>query len=193
MIRNCLQCGKEFTPRADHVRKGFGVYCSRKCHYAHKRSLPTKDFSERFWAKVDKQGPMWNGGTRCWVWTGYLDPNGYGRFTVRRGKQSGIQAYKIAYQLVTGEVRAEGMQFDHLCRNRACVNPGHLEIVPQAVNLARGESEPAKNARKTHCSAGHELTPENTYMWGPEKRWRGCRACRDRRNAISNAKKRGKS
>jgi hypothetical protein len=188
--RNCLNCGKEFTPRTNHVRRGMGIYCSRSCHYAHKRSLPKPDFSARFWAKVDKNGPLWEGGTHCWIWTGYIDNHGYGRFTISRQK-SAVHAYKVAYSLTVNDEKVEGFQFDHLCRNRACVNPSHLEVVPQAVNLLRGVSPPADNARKTHCIAGHELTPENTYMWGPDKKWRGCLACRNRRNAISNAKKRG--
>lgn len=186
MTRNCLNCAKEFTPRKAHVERGMGLYCSRACHYAHKRSLPVQDWQPRFWAKVDKNGPLWNG-TPCWLWTGAKDKHGYGSFARHKGK-GGEKAYAVSYELERGPVPV-GLQLDHLCRNPSCVNHGHLEAVPQAVNIARGVSPPANNARATYCVAGHEFTPENTYMWGPKKAWRGCQACRDRRNAISNAKK----
>lgn len=172
MTRHCLNCGKEFTPRKDHLERGFGFYCSRACHYAHKRSLPPKDYREHFWAKVDKNGPLWNG-TPCWIWTGAKDKAGYGRFHLPRG--GNVPAYWVAWELLHGQID-KALQFDHLCRNHPCVNAEHhLEPVTQKVNLLRGEGFAAINAQKTHCKRGHEFTPENTYM---QQDWRECVRCR---------------
>jgi hypothetical protein len=66
---------------------------------------------------------------------------------------------------------------DHLCRNRRCVNPEHLEIVTSVENVMRGEGFGPKNAAKTHCDKGHEFTPENTYIRTRAQGGRECRAC----------------
>lgn len=85
------------------------------------------DDKARFWAKVDKQSD-------CWVWTGAIKPNGYGTFGA--GKKT-CYAHRWAYEHVVGSI-PDGMHIDHLCRNRACVNPAHLEPVSSAVNVNRG-------------------------------------------------------
>lgn len=113
----------------------------------------------RFWAKVDKSG---TGG--CWRWTGKLTPNGYGTFY-------DFRAHRIAFTLVRGVVPAE-KTLDHICRNRACVNPDHLEIVTNKVNILRGTSPTAINARRTHCKKGHEFDAVDTYGR------RHCSSCR---------------
>jgi hypothetical protein len=114
---------------------------------------------------VDKSG-------ECWLWTASQRGNGYGQFTVN-GK--GVSAHRFAYELMIGPI-PEGLDLDHLCRARACVNPAHLEPVTNAENILRGTCPPAINARKTHCPRGHEYTPENTYV-NPAG-GRECRACR---------------
>jgi hypothetical protein len=138
---------------------------------------------ERFWAKVDKNGP--NG---CWLWTAALTSAapgqaGYGLFTERKPK--GVRAHRFAYELLVGPI-PEGLQLDHLCRVRHCVNPAHLEPVTQRENILRSPvTPPGINARKTHCKHGHEFTPENTYR---EKRTnkRHCRECHRIREAERN-------
>lgn len=108
----------------------------------------------RFWAKVNKTDT-------CWLWTGSVNARGYGR--VRRGPAPGkvIPAHRYAYMAVVGPI-PPGLVIDHLCRVKRCVNPTHLEAVPDRVNVARGVGPTAVNARKTHCKRGHEFTPENT-------------------------------
>jgi hypothetical protein len=97
---------------------------------------------------------------------------------MRDGKRNQF-AHRLAYELFVGPI-PEGQTIDHLCRNRPCVNPGHLEVVDMRTNLLRGSSPTAQNARKTHCKHGHEFTPENTAL--KQGRYRICRTCRARRN-----------
>lgn len=119
---------------------------------------------DRFWEKVDKSG-------ECWLWTAAKSVGGYGQFwpasRVRR------YAHCYAYELLVGPI-PEGLQIDHLCRVRLCVNPDHLEAVTQQENNRRSNSNSAINARKTHCIRGHEFTPENTYR---SSKGRTCRTC----------------
>lgn len=114
---------------------------------------------ERFWAKVDKT-------SGCWNWTGYVDKAGYGRF---RFDGATRLSHRVAYQLIIGQV-PDGLQLDHLCRNRRCCNPTHLEPVTNHENSLRGE-----RATKSHCVHGHEYTPENTIREANGRR--RCRTC----------------
>ena len=110
----------------------------------------------------------------CVSWDAYRMVNGYGTFWngVRK-----VLAHRFAYELVHGVI-PEGLTIDHLCRNRGCVNPWHLEAVPQKVNSARGNSWAALSNRLGHCRAGHPWSPENTRVI---KGYRHCRACDARR------------
>lgn len=120
---------------------------------------------ERFMAKVDRRPDG------CWVWTACRVWNGYGQFRVA-GKT--VYAHRFAYELLVGPI-PDGLELDHLCRNRACVNPSHLEVVDSRTNTLRGDGPAAQNARKTHCAHGHELTLEN--IWRSGRNSRLCRAC----------------
>jgi hypothetical protein len=126
---------------------------------------------ERFFAKVG--GPDANG---CWPWLASRKW-GYGCFSLDGGKVQ-VRAHRYAYEVLVGPIPS-GLQIDHLCRNRACCNPDHLEPVTGAVNNLRGEGIAARNARKTHCLNGHEFTSENTYR---VKGGRACKPCQLRRD-----------
>lgn len=105
----------------------------------------------------------------CWLWTGRPNAGGYGR--VRQGARGTpiLYAHRVLYEALVGPVPA-GLELDHLCRMPACVRPDHLEPVTHRENIVRGESPVAKQARKTHCKNGHELS-------APTRRGRICRTC----------------
>lgn len=126
---------------------------------------------ERFTANLATTSP-----DACWVWTASLDKEGYGRFSMRKRY---IAAHRFAYLHYVGPLQA-GLVLDHLCRNRACANPAHLEAVTDRQNILRGTAPAAVNARKTHCLRGHELAGANLYE-RPGGR-RRCRTCQNSKN-----------
>jgi hypothetical protein len=128
---------------------------------------------DRLFGKVDSSDP-----DACWIWTGRLDRYGYGKINMRLGTTS--TAHRMAYFMVKGDI-PDGLQLDHLCRNRACVNPDHLEPVTNRVNVLRGSGATAINAAKTHCKRGHVLSGENLYVR------RGGRECRECARAAKRA------
>ena len=117
----------------------------------------------------------WSG---CTVWTGPQNGNGYG---VLNWKRKRIGAHRVAFQL-SGQSIPDGMQLDHLCRVRCCVNPAHLEAVTGKENSLRGIGPTAKNAKKIFCKHGHEFVKANIMPSSrPE---RNCRMCKLERNRI---------
>lgn len=120
----------------------------------------------------------------CWEWTGRRTREGYGSLGVYvDGKQRQKLAHRVSYEVFRGAI-PEGLQLDHLCRVRHCVNPEHLEPVTASENVRRSPiAKAGVNARKTHCVNGHEFTPENT---GRDAK--GARYCRTCINARSRAK-----
>ena len=140
---------------------------------------------ERFWSKVEIT-PY-----GCWEWCGCLTKGGYGQFVLG----TRVYAHRYAYKMMVGEI-PEGLQVDHLCRNRSCVNPEHMEIVTRKENILRGQSLPAKCSRLTHCPRGHEYNEQNTYLWiGKEgtknsgKVGRQCRICAKQKYSERKQKK----
>ncbi|MEU3285591.1 HNH endonuclease signature motif containing protein [Streptomyces longwoodensis] len=123
----------------------------------------------RFWAKVAL--PSTPDG--CLIWTAHLTSSGYGGFT-GPGRRN-ARAHRYAYEMLVGPV-PDGLQLDHLCKERRCVRPDHLEPVTLVENVMRGESVAAQNAQRTHCKRGHALSGENLYR-KPDGR-RVCRSCR---------------
>lgn len=110
---------------------------------------------------------------QCWLWTGYLNAWGYGRFADAGRLYS---AHRWAHEQWIGPIPDE-FEVDHLCRNRACVNPAHLEAVTHQENVLRGESRAAQNAKAIACPLGHPFDEANTYFY-KARGTRNCRACR---------------
>jgi HNH endonuclease len=138
----------------------------------------------KFWSQV-----VIEDATACWRWTRAKKSYGYGSVAI--GGRAGFGAHRVAYIDIFGEPPA-GLVLDHLCRNKACVNPWHLEPVTDEENILRGDSPPAQNARKTECSMrGHQLTGDNV-IWSREG-WRKCRTCQNIAHAAHKAKKRARS
>lgn len=113
----------------------------------------------------------------CWIWIGCPSKStGYGKLRFKNKFWSG---HRFVYEHLVGPI-PDGLQLDHLCRNRICVNPDHLEPVTCKENLLRGDTFNSRNASKTHCLRGHEFNDRNTYWQstkGGRLKQRRCRAC----------------
>lgn len=131
-----------------------------------------KTTAERFWAKVDQSG-------ECWTWMAGKDSKGYGSFWIAPTMKC---AHRVAYELTRGPV-PDGLEIDHLCRNRACVRPEHLEAVTHHVNVRRSPfTAGSVNAVKTHCPRGHAYDAANTRITRV-----GGRICRECKRIASRA------
>lgn len=152
----------------------------------HTQLAMTDQARARYWAKVDKDGPLPDvtdplvraPQTPCWVWTASTSRAGYGSFVPVRGTTH--LAHRIAYAEANGGI-PEGTQVDHLCRRRNCVNPEHLEAVSQRENTLRGAGRGARAVAANMCSRGHEFNEANTYTDASGgRRCRECARVRDR-------------
>jgi hypothetical protein len=118
----------------------------------------------------------------CWPYPGYCNKRtGYGNASTSGGPRGSrrVEAHRAAYEMLVGPI-PEGLVIDHLCRNRACCNPAHLEPVTHRINLLRGEGRTAREAKQTRCVSGHPLTGENVYL--DRRGRRHCIACRNARS-----------
>jgi len=122
----------------------------------------------------------------CWV---SENKTRRGYWTVRRNGRI-VLAHRAMYELIKGEIPS-GLQLDHLCRNRACINPSHLEPVTCRVNLLRGKTHAAANALKTHCKHGHPFDSENTVIVSDGRSCRECGRIRARNYARMKAQRNG--
>src|SRR3990167_377165 len=110
----------------------------------------------RFKAKYVDEGPG-----RCWLWKGGKANGGYGSFFLDRHK---VAAHRVAYLLAGGTI-PDGLDLDHLCRNRACVNPNKEEQAPKPPTTGGGEPPPAGAIRDGRCLRGHERNVINSYVY----------------------------
>mgnify|MGYP001141514056 CR=1 FL=1 len=146
--------------------------------------------ADRFWMKVNKDGPIPThrpGLGPCWAWTGAAGRHGYGNFGAN-GRT--WRAHQWSYVHEVGAV-PDGLMLDHLCRNRLCVRPEHLEPVTNGENVRRGlipAIRAAQNADQSECKHGHPLSGENLYVQ-PKTGYRYCRTCQRRRRAEYLARK----
>lgn len=131
---------------------------------------PFAPLEVRFWRHVEIGEPR-----DCWRWTGFRNTPGYGMVLGDNERQS-HPAHRVAYELTVGPI-PDGLVIDHLCRNRECVNPFHLEPVTDRINILRGEGRGARSFRRDACLYGHPYDDENTVR--TTSRARVCRVCKN--------------
>ena len=208
----CERCGAAFQAKACKVVKGMGRFCSRLCASKtamdlvdrHKKRGPLADNDPRrthvpkkaiiqpeirknsgllflFWSMVDIRGDE-----ECWPWTGCVGADGYG---LLRYKRVTYRAARLSWQLHNEEPLGRLVVL-HSCDTPKCVNPSHLSAGTHADNMhdmvVKGR---ASGQNKTHCSQGHEYTPENTY-WRSGTFRRRCKQCVLDEQRAYRAKKR---
>ena len=126
---------------------------------------------DRFWPKVDATGD-------CWEWTATRDKDGYGKFREGSTGSRNVMAHRWAWEALVGPIPS-GMEVDHMCYHRCCVNPDHLRIVTQMENIqGRRFSAAQAESLKTECPKGHPYTPENTILRPKRKPGQFGRVCR---------------
>jgi len=131
--------------------------------------------NERFWAKVNKNGPVPENCPdlgECWLWTAGRNRDGYGLFRIG-SRTDGTRRHVLAHVYAAG-LAGNNLEWDHLCRNRACIRPSHLERVTHRQNTLRSGGVTARHASKTHCPQGHPYDLVNTRF-----RRNGGRECRE--------------
>ncbi len=149
------------------------------------KTMPTitPEVAVRFWSHVDVKGP-----TDCWLWTGATS-HGYGQVRINRRRI--VYTHRVAYALMIGPPPEGFAQLDHLCRNRPCCNPKHLEVVSAQTNTLRGIGMGSRNAQKTHCTNKHPLSGSNLYLkhYKNGRIERVCLICRRTRQRIANSRR----
>ncbi len=153
-----------------------------------------RSLTDRFFEKVDRNGaiPLHNPSLgSCWLWMAYILPNGYGHISVGPAIAGKIYAHRASYVIHKGAIE-NGMDIDHLCRNRKCVNPNHLEAVTRRTNLVRGETVIASNLAKTHCPQGHPYDDVNTYLCRGHRQCKICRVNYDKNRQPRKSRQKGR-
>ncbi len=159
----CQGCGESIAQNVRGTRK----WCSEQCRDRTRRKPRRLPYAVRFWALVDVRGP-----DDCWRWTSILNADGYGQYYGAPWGKKTTGAHRVAYQLTNGAIPG-GLELDHLCRVRECVNPAHLEPVTKGENARRSVPRCAK---LTHCKRGHEFAGNNVHI--SPKGQRICRTCK---------------
>lgn len=136
-----------------------------------------EDLPDRLRRKVSE-----NPSTGCWEWTGYTPPSGYASSSFNYKK---MYIHRVVLELSGVEI-PDGMQVDHVCRNRKCCRPNHLDVVTGAENLRRGNGASAVNFRKTTCKHGHPLFGDNVRIRKSGKRQ--CMECQRQHDSVERAR-----
>ena len=155
----CQRCGIAFVVERFEEQK----FCSRLCS----QGGLLKDRFEALTDRTDGHGPWGN----CWLYTGKLD-DGYGKMLPTNGKAKRY-VHVLSYELHIGSV-PQGLELDHLCRVRNCINPAHLDPVTHAENMRRSPFQGVIQKAKTHCPQGHPYDGENLYI---NSNRRHCKIC----------------
>lgn len=173
--RRCSRCRETKPIEQFHVdktnRSGFRGTCRVCMREVSNRSRDRGPLTreERFLEKVEPEP-----NTGCWLWTSIVGNNGYGLF--HNGEKIVI-AHRWSYENFRGPIPG-GLEIDHICRVRCCVNPQHLRALTRYENIMRATTNPiVAHANKTHCLRGHELSGDNLY-YRPSNGQRVCKACR---------------
>ena len=154
--------------------------------WSHGYCQPKKSLLERFEAKYIPE-PM----SGCWIWISTIGSNGYGEIHNPDGSHKGKQAHRVSWEFFRGPI-TEGLQVNHKCDVPLCVNPNHLYLGTQVQNIEdcirRGRAR--KRPFATHCSHGHEYTPQNAYR--PPSGGVYCRICIKLRYEASQLRRKAK-
>jgi hypothetical protein len=162
------------TPRGADGRR-LCLACRAEGRKPGRRPAPV---AERFWRRVQKGGP-----DDCWLWLGATNGSGYG-VTTRGGRATRVYAHRLAWELERGPI-PEGLEIDHICRTRSCVNVRHMATVSHRENNRRSPFVVSTiAAHRTHCPAGHPYDAANTYRPPGAPTSRMCRACMAIREAA---------
>jgi hypothetical protein len=143
------------------------------------RGTPLRRFEDKYITEPN---------TGCWIWVGALNSDGYASLRIgNKIEKAHIWFFKLVHKIQKIE---HGLEADHLCRLRCCVNPRHLEVVTKRINILRGFGAAALCARKTHCVRGHPLTGNNIITNKHHPRM--CRACHNIHGKAYRQKKANK-